>query len=164
MDIVFNCPHCGLSLEVDQDAAGQQFDCPTCQKPVTVPAAAAVPLKTASVGTAPVGTESSPASPRDEKRMAVPASQKPGGSLIQKPNKSLELAAKESKPGMRVKTLRHSDFKEAGKDKFDEAVSDFLNKIGDQAIVSISPIQCSYLDNGTQKLLPDFGVLVIYRG
>ena len=44
MDIVFNCPHCGLSLEVDQDAAGQQFDCPTCQKQVTVPAAAAVPF------------------------------------------------------------------------------------------------------------------------
>jgi len=159
MDIVFNCPHCGLSLEVDQDAAGQQFDCPTCQKPVTVPAAAAVPLKTAPVGTAVL-----PESPRDEKRMAVPASQKPGGSLIQKPNKSLELAAKESKPGMRVKTLRHSDFKEAGKDQFDEVVSDFLNKIGDQAIVSITPIQCSYLDIGTQKLLPDFGVLVIYRG
>jgi len=124
-----------------------------------VPAAAAVLLKTAPVGTAVL-----PESPRDEKRMAVPASQKPGGSLIQKPNKSLELAAKESKPGMRVKTLRHSDFKDGGKDKFDEVVSDFLNKIGDQAIVSITPIQCSYLDIGTQKLLPDFGVLVIYRG
>ena len=37
-------------------------------------------------------------------------------------------------------------------------------KIGDQAIVSITPIQCSYLDAGTQKLLPDFGVMVIYRG
>ena len=159
MDIVFNCPHCGLSLEVDQDAAGQQFDCPTCQKSVTVPTAAAVPNQTALTGTA-----GPTPSPRDEKRMAVPASQKPGGSLIQKPNKSLELAAKESKPGMRVKTLRHSDFKDGGKDKFDEVVSDFLNKIGDQAIVSITPIQCSYLDIGTQKLLPDFGVLVIYRG
>lgn len=159
MDIVFNCPHCGLSLEVDQDAAGQQFDCPTCQKPVTVPAAAAVPLKTA-----PVGTAASPALPRDEKRMAVPASQKPIGSLIQKPNKSLELAAKESKPGMRVKTLRHSDCKDGGKDRFDEVVSEFLNKIGDQAIVSITPINYSYLDTATQKLLTDFGVMVIYRG
>ena len=159
MDIVFNCPHCGLSLEVDQDAAGQQFDCPTCQKPVTVPAAAAVLLKTAPVGTAVL-----PESPRDEKRMAVPASQKPIESLIQKPNKSLELAAKESKPGMRVKTIRHSDCKEVGKDTFDEVVSDFLNKIGDQALVSITPINYSYLDIATQKLLADFGVMVIYRG
>ena len=96
--------------------------------------------------------------------MAVPASQKPIESLIQKPNKSLELAAKESKPGMRVKTIRHSDCKEVGKDTFDEVVSDFLNKIGDQALVSITPINCSYLDIGTQKLLADFGVMVIYRG
>lgn len=159
MDIVFNCPHCGLSLEVDQDAAGQQFDCPTCQKPVTVPAAAAVPLKTA-----PVGTAASPALPRDEKRMAVPASQKPLESLIQKPNKSLELAAKESKPRIRVRTIRHSDCKEVGKDKFDEVVSDFLNGIGDQNIVSITPINYSYPDIVSQKLLTDFGVMVIYRG
>jgi len=143
MDIVFNCPHCGLSLEVDQDAAGQQFDCPTCQKS---------------------GTAGPTPSPRDEKRMAVPASQKPIESLIQKPNKSLELAAKESKPGMRVKTIRHSDCKEVGKDTFDEVVSDFLNKIGDQALVSITPINYSYLDIATQKLLADFGVMVIYRG
>ena len=153
MDIVFNCPHCGLSLEVDQDAAGQHFDCPTCQKSVTVP------IKTALTGAA-----GSTPSPRDEKRMAVPASQKPIESLIQKPNKSLELAAKESKPGMRVKTIRHSDCKEVGKDTFDEVVSDFLNKIGDQALVSFTPINYSYLDIATQKLLADFGVMVIYRG
>ncbi len=159
MDIVFNCPHCGLGLEVDQDAAGQQFDCPTCQKSVTVPTAAAVPIKTALAGTA-----GPTPSPRDEKRMAVPASQKPIESLIQKPNKSLELAAKESKPGMRVKTLRHSDCKEVGKNKFDESVSDFLNNIGDQNIVSINPINYSYLDIVSQKILTDFGVMVIYRG
>lgn len=153
MDIVFNCPHCGLGLEVDQDAAGQQFDCPTCQKSVTVPIKTVL---TETAGPTP--------SPRDEKRMAVPSSQKPIESLIQKPNKSLELAAKESKPGMRVKTIRHSDCKEVGKDKFDEVVSDFLNKIGDQALVSITPINYSYLDIGTQRLLADFGVMVIYRG
>lgn len=96
--------------------------------------------------------------------MAVPVTSKPVESLIQKPNKSLEVVAKESKPGMRVKTIRHSDCKEVGKDKFDEIVSEFLNKIGDQAIVSITPINYSYLDIGTQKLLTDFGVMVIYRG
>lgn len=160
MDIVFNCPHCGLEIEVDQDAAGQQFDCPTCQKALTVPEAAASAAPATPV---PVPTPAASAS-REEKRMAVPVSQKAVESLIQKPNKSLELAAKESKPGMRVKTIRHSDCKEVGKDKFDEVVSDFLNKIGDQAIVSITPVNYSYLDIGTQKLLTDFGVMVIYRG
>ena len=53
MDIVFNCPHCGLSLEVDQDAAGQQFDCPTCQKAVTVPDAVAMPIKVILVEVCP---------------------------------------------------------------------------------------------------------------
>ncbi|MEY4691627.1 MAG: hypothetical protein RIT19_1952 [Verrucomicrobiota bacterium] len=160
MDIVFNCPHCGLEIEVDQDAAGQQFDCPTCQKALTVPEATASAAPATPV---PVPTPAASA-PREEKRMAVPVSQKAVESLIQKPNKSLELAAKESKPGMRVKTIRHSDCKEVGKDKFDEVVSDFLNKIGDQAIVSITPVNYSYLDIGTQKLLTDFGVMVIYRG
>jgi hypothetical protein len=160
MDIVFNCPHCGLEIEVDQDAAGQQFDCPTCQKALTVPEATASAAPATPV---PVPTPAASAS-REEKRMAVPVSQKAVESLIQKPNKSLELAAKESKPGMRVKTIRHSDCKEVGKDKFDEVVSDFLNKIGDQAIVSITPVNYSYLDIGTQKLLTDFGVMVIYRG
>jgi hypothetical protein len=174
MDIVFNCPHCNLEIEVDQEAAGQEFDCPTCQKTLTVPEAPARsgPGLAASAGAAnpppPVSTPSpeSPASQatREEKRMAVPVTSKPIESLIQKPNKSLEVAAKESKPGMRVKTIRHSDCKEVGKDKFDEIVSEFLNKIGDQAIVSITPINYSYLDIGTQKLLTDFGVMVIYRG
>jgi hypothetical protein len=30
--------------------------------------------------------------------------------------------------------------------------------------VSITPINYSYLDTATQKLLTDFGVMVIYRG
>jgi len=96
--------------------------------------------------------------------MAIPVSPKSVESLIQKPNKSLDLAAKESKPGIRVKTIRHSDCKEVGKDKFDESVSDFLNNIGDQNIVSINPINYSYLDIVSQKILTDFGVMVIYRG
>lgn len=96
--------------------------------------------------------------------MVVPVSSKSVESLIQKPNKSLDLAAKELKPGIRVKSIRHSDCKEVGKDRFDESVSDFLNSIGDQNIVSINPINYSYLDIVSQKILTDFGVMVIYRG
>lgn len=173
MDIVFNCPHCSLEIEVDQEAVGQEFDCPTCQKTLTVPDAPLQVDPTVEVhsGAPPAPTRpekpSAPPSPtasREEKRMAVPVSQKAVESLIQKPNKSLELAAKESKPGIRVKTIRHSDCKEVGKDKFDEIVSDFLNGIGDQNIVSITPINYSYPDIVSQKLLTDFGVMVIYRG
>jgi len=167
MDIVFPCLHCGLEIEVDRDAAGQQFDCPTCQKVLTVPEASSAPAPASPASAAAPPTSPDPSAEpalRDERRMAVPVSPKAVEALIQKPNRSLEVAAKESKPGIRVKTIRHSDCKEVGKDKFDEIVSDFLNRIGDQAIVSITPINYSHLDIGTQKLLTDFGVMVIYRG
>lgn len=157
MDITFNCPHCNVSLEVEADAAGQQFDCPSCGKPVSVPAPApGAPPKPPSV---PV-----PVVQKEEKRFAVPVTEKPVESLIHKPNKTLEASVKDSKPAIRVKTIRHSDCKEVGKDKFDDTVSEFLGKIGDQSIVSITPINYSYIDLGTQKMLTDFGVMIVYRG
>ena len=97
-------------------------------------------------------------------RMRMPVTQNPVESLIQKPNKSLEAASKDQKPGLRVKTIRHSDCKEVGRDKFDEIVSDFLNLVGDTNVVSITPVNYSYVDIGTQKLITDFGVMVVYRG
>ena len=160
MDITFNCPGCGVSLEVESEAAGQQFDCPSCHRPVTVPGppvAPAVPAAT-KAPSAPIA----PAKP--EKRFAVPVTQAPVESLILKPNKSLEATSRETKPGLKVKTIRHSDCKEVGRDKFDEIVSEFLSRIGDGAVVSITPINYSYVDMGTQKLITDFGVMVVYRG
>ncbi len=41
MTLSFRCG-CGQPLEVDAEYAGQQVECPTCQKVVTAPAAAAV--------------------------------------------------------------------------------------------------------------------------
>ena len=64
---------------------------------------------------------------------------------------------------MRVRTIRHSDCKEVGHDNFDADVSAVLNKIGDDNIVSITPINYSYVEMGTQKLLNDFGVMIVYR-
>ena len=48
---------------------------------------------------------------------------------------------------------------------------DFYQTVGEEfvplchvCVQLILQYDCSYLDIGTQKLLPDFGVLVIYRG
>jgi hypothetical protein len=158
MDITFSCPGCGVSLEVESEASGQQFACPSCNRTVTVPAAPAV---SATLPKPPTGL--TPPS-KSDKRFAVPVTQNPVESLIQKPNKSLEAASKDQKPGLRVKTIRHSDCKEVGRDKFDEIVSDFLNLVGDTNVVSITPVNYSYVDIGTQKLITDFGVMVVYRG
>lgn len=36
-DIVFDCPHCGKSLTIDQRGAGMMVRCPDCQASVQVP-------------------------------------------------------------------------------------------------------------------------------
>lgn len=36
-DIVFDCPHCGKSLAIDQRGAGLVVTCPDCSQPVQVP-------------------------------------------------------------------------------------------------------------------------------
>lgn len=164
MDITFNCPHCAISLEVDSGSAGEQFGCPFCHQTLTVPTVerlveAPVRSLLPSVKSSVVVTNQS----SGENRFSVPITQSSVSSVIQKPNKSLEAMVKESKPGMRVKTIRHSDCKESGKNLFDDTVSEFLNRIGDTQIVSITPINYSYVDVASQKLLTDFGVMVGYR-
>jgi ribosomal protein S27E len=155
MDIVFNCTFCQTQLEVGSEASGQEIACPVCGKTITIPT-------TAPAGTKPPSARVTPTA--DEKRLAVALSEKPTESLIQKPKKTLEAAAKDLKPAIRVKTIRHSDCKEVGHDKFDETVTEFLNKVGDQNITSITPINYSYIEMGTQKMITDFGVMIVYRG
>ena len=65
---------------------------------------------------------------------------------------------------MRTKTIRHTDCIEVGHDKFDEVLTAFLHKVGEDNIISINTLNYSFLDIGTQKLLTDFGVLIVYRG
>jgi hypothetical protein len=73
-------------------------------------------------------------------------------------------AAKDSEKRIRVKTIKHTDCIEVGHDKFDEVVSNFLGKIGEANLVSLTPLTYTFLDIGSQKLLTEFGVLIIYRG
>jgi len=88
----------------------------------------------------------------------------PTESLISKPLPPLEVAAKETDKKIRTKTIKHTDCIEVGHDKFDEVVSNFLGKVGESNIISITPLTYTHLDIGSQKLLTDFGVLIVYRG
>ncbi|HTI70498.1 MAG TPA: hypothetical protein VMF06_11065 [Candidatus Limnocylindria bacterium] len=160
MDIVFKCNYCLTPLEVGAEAAGQEIQCPVCNRNITIPNATPGAPVTPKAPSSSINVTTM----HDDKRFAVPVTDKPTESLIQKPKKSLEAAAKDSKPGLRVKTIRHSDCKEVGHDKFDEIVTEFLNKVGDQSIQSITPINYSYIEMGTQKLITDFGVMIVYRG
>jgi DNA-directed RNA polymerase subunit RPC12/RpoP len=171
MDIVFNCPHCSTELEVESDAAGESIDCPACQRAIQIPAASPVtPASAPRVVTPPppptaAGSKEAPATAASpEKKFSVPVTNKPVEPLIQKALPSLKAqAASDGKKRLCVKTLRHSDCKEVGKDRFDETVTDFLNGIGEENIISITPINYSYVEMGTQKLITDFGMAIVYR-
>src|SRR3982751_2726056 len=41
--MIFECPHCSQSLEVDNAGAGQTIHCPTCGQPLIIPDASASP-------------------------------------------------------------------------------------------------------------------------
>lgn len=96
--------------------------------------------------------------------LKVPDHNKPGESLIGKPAVPLEVAAKESDRKMKVKTIRHTDCIEVGHDKFDEMVTAFLQRVGETNVVSLTPLTYTHLDIGSQKLMTDYAVLVVYRG
>ncbi|MCW5556905.1 MAG: hypothetical protein KIT22_03555 [Verrucomicrobiae bacterium] len=156
MDIVFKCPGCQQQLEVDADASGHQISCPSCGRSITIPAPDPTNMK---VGIA----AHSSAAAKEDKHFSVPVTERPVETLIKKALPSLE-STKDGQKRLRVRTIRHIDCKEVGHDNFDAAVSDFLNKVGEESIVSITPINYSYVEMGTQKLLNDFGVLIVYKG
>jgi ribosomal protein S27E len=179
MDIIFNCPHCEQELEVDASGAGSEIECPSCEETITIP-------EPGTKGTRTNGTESprglptfggtpaegmNPANPiatsaaaKVEMHLKVPV-RKTTDSLIAKPKiATLEGAAKNVDKVMRVKTIRHTDCIEVGHDKFDEFVTNFLQKIGETNVISLTPLTYTHVDIGSQKILTDYAVMVVYKG
>ena len=167
MDIVFNCPNCEQELAVDQAGAGTQIECPACGETITIPAGSGK-VTTSSLPAAPPSPApsaiSTSAAAKVEMHLKVPTSHAHTESLIEKPKAPLEVAAKESDKKIKVKTIKHTDCIEVGHDKFDEVVTNFLNKVGEPNVVSVTALTYTHIDIGSQKLLTDFGVMVIYRG
>ena len=173
MDVIFNCPKCEQELAVDSSGAGTQIECPSCGESLVIPEPESVVPRAGVQGdnggvatrveAHPVNPISSSAAAKVEMHLKVP-SNKAAESLISKPLPPMEVAAKEADRKIRVKTIKHTDCIEVGHDKFDEVVSNFLGKVGEHNIISITPLTYTFLDIGTQKLLTEFGVLIIYRG
>lgn len=171
MDVIFNCPKCDQELAVDSSGAGTEIECPSCGEAIVIPGADGAAVR-AGVETTAGGarTEARTANPiassaaaKVEMHLRVP-SHKTTESLIEKPLVPLEAAAKTADKKIRTKTIRHTDCIEVGHDRFDEILSGFLAKAGEDNIISINTVNYSYLDIGTQKLLTDFGVMIVYRG
>lgn len=173
MDIIFNCPKCEQELEVDAAGAGSEIDCPSCGERILIPQSGAKGTRTSGAETSgripvvmngPVNPIATSAAAKVEMHLKVPVHDKPAESLITKPLPPLEAAAKETDKKMRVRTIRHTDCIEVGHDKFDEIVTAFLAKVGEENIISISPLTYTYLDIGTQKLMTEYAVMIVYRG
>ncbi len=168
MDVIFNCPKCEQELAVDSSGAGSEINCPSCGELITIPEPELVPSGTgegesgARLEVHPVNPMASSAARKVEMHLKV-RSDKQTEMLIEKPPPPLEVAAKETDKKLRVKTIRHTDCIEVGHDKFDEVVSAFLQKIGEANVVSITTLAYTHLDIGTQKLMTDFGVMIVYR-
>jgi DNA-directed RNA polymerase subunit RPC12/RpoP len=167
MDIVFNCPNCEQELEVDNSGAGTDIECPSCHETITIPdqstraGVLGEEQPAAGVGASAIATS---AAAKVEKHLKVPVRDTPGERLIVKARPPLESVVRGAGKQLIQRTIRHAQCVESGHDKFDEVVSKFLNEVGEVNIVGVHTISYTYLDIGSQKMLSDYGVLVIYRG
>jgi DNA-directed RNA polymerase subunit RPC12/RpoP len=167
MDIIFDCPHCEQELAVDSSGAGSEIECPSCGETITIPKESTKSPSTPAGGPAPGMAPSaiaSSAAAKVEMHLKVPVHNKPTESLIKKSAVPLEAVAKGADKKIRIHTIRHASCIESGHDKFDEVVTKFLNEVGEANMVGTHIISYTYFDVGTQKVLNDYGVLVIYRG
>ncbi|MEI8289494.1 MAG: hypothetical protein WCH99_08460 [Verrucomicrobiota bacterium] len=168
MDIVFNCPNCDQQLAVDHSGAGTQIECPACGDTITIPAADKA--TTGAVPAVPVGPPPSissintSAAAKVALHLKVPVHDKAAESLIiNKPKPPLEIVQKGAGKRLRVRTIRRANCIESGHDKFDETVSAFLSEVGETNLVGVHPINYEQFDVGIQKIMTDYGVIVIYR-
>ncbi|MBI5772494.1 MAG: hypothetical protein HZA89_01980 [Verrucomicrobia bacterium] len=171
MDIVFNCPNCKQELAVEDSAIGQEIECPSCREVQLVPdpkalpkpkdAAPAAPLTASEATAAALGLDTTAAHSAHKPRgLSVPQHSAPSEVLIKK------AAAREVDPAkrqLRIKCIKRISCTSVGNDRFDEVVAEFIAGIGDADIVSINPISYGFVD-GTGRVLPDYGVMIVYKG
>jgi hypothetical protein len=161
MDINFKCPNCEQELEVDASGAGSKIECPACSHTITVPEMEA---ETSEDDATETPAPPPPPPPKEEKHFVVSSTVAHSEVLISKANKPLEIAAKESDRKIRIKTFKRVDCQEVGRDRFDEIVSAFLDRVGQSNIISINSINYSAVDMASHLVLMDYGVLVVFKG
>lgn len=149
MDFNFNCPFCNLALTIDETGAGSEIACPGCKEVLIIPS----PEESGGyVAPAEEGAGS----------LTIPLPHASTEAKIVKPNKALDVAAKTLKKA-RLKTFRHAECVKDGKDHFDETVSEFLQKTGDDNVVSVHPVQYSHTPKDATQSQTDYGVVIVYK-
>jgi hypothetical protein len=157
MDVTFNCHHCRQELVADASLAGTSIQCPSCATVIAVPHPDVTSVKVLH----PIASS---AAAKEKKHFVVPTHEGPSEVLIKKPTVVEKPEVYVGEKQLRTKTIRRIDCVEVGHDRFDEVISEFLAKVGPENLVSVNTLNYTHLDIGSQKLLTDFGVLIVYRG
>ncbi len=69
----------------------------------------------------------------------------------------------EKRGKVRLMTLKRTQFYEMGKDLFDLRVTEILEKIGEENLISVQPITYQHIDMATREIMLDYGVIIVYR-
>ena len=155
MDIAFSCSHCHQQLEVDASAVGSNIQCPSCGHALVVPEPNISMLHHLN----PIASS---AAAKEEKHFSVPVHDTPTEILIKQVAKVDEVSTTDKK--MRIRAIKRVDCVEVGKDRFEEVVTNFLNKVGQENVISINTMNYTHIDMGSRQVLNDFGVLIVYKG
>ncbi len=165
MDIIFECPNCNQELAVDSSGAGTNIVCPASGDTITIPAGPQNPPDSRElvVPNLTASAINASAAAKVEKHLKVPVRNTPAEPLIAKAKPPLGARVVGDKQ-VRIKTIRRASCMESGHDNFDEVVSKFLLEVGEPHLMSVHTVGYTYFDVATQKMLTDYGVLVVYRG
>lgn len=148
---------------MDASAAGGTIECPTCGSEIMVPQADVTNVH-------PINPIAASAAAKIERHFSVPVREGPSEVLLIKPQKTAEeeaVAAAAAPVGdkrIHIKIFRHSDCIEVGHDRYEELVEDFLNQVGEPNIISLNALTYTHIDIGSQKILTDYALQVLYRG
>lgn len=156
MDLTFHCPHCQQELMVDASAAGQVIQCPTCNSEIGVPMPDVTNIR-------PHNPIHDSAAAKIEHHFVVPVREGPPEVLIPTSTKEEEVSAGPEKK-IKIRIFRHSDCIEVGRDRYEETVANFLNKVGWENVLNMTPLTYTHIDIATQKILTDYAIQIIYRG
>lgn len=183
MDIIFTCPNCRQELEADAAGAGTQIECPECGFEIQIPEPTPQNIKATSKPTGPVtprgptapqgaaphgaspasaATATAPATGKKEHRISLPSGPAVKAEITRS-QPSLEIAAKGVDKRLHIRTFLHSEHAATGTSAFDQAVSNFLQAIGEGNIHAVLPVQYSHVEPISKHVIGDFGVIVYYR-
>ena len=81
-------------------------------------------------------------------------------SICKELKEEVEMAAGTT---IKVRSFKRTEYIEIGRDTFDKHLGEFFTAIGEENIIQILPLTYEHLDIATEKVVSDYGMIVVYR-